>query len=220
MLAVMSRVQYTMVSGMPTVRLSTVSHRFMRPPLPLILSLLGSSVPVAAQSRPDLSGLWSATQRFGPDIRGPLIIHRTADAGGWRADIAGFSVPVRLDGQSVRPPSPEGRGGQGVRTPEGRGGQGARFAFELPDGKGALRDLTPSQQYGYLWNSMQYPYQGRPEGKVRAFFAGGNGGQISMAIPDLDLVIAFTGGNYSDAATFRTQRTFMPEFLLPAVTGP
>ena len=24
----------------------------------------------------------------------------------------------------VRPPSPEGRGGQGVRTPEGRGGQG------------------------------------------------------------------------------------------------
>ncbi len=125
----MSRVHYTMLSGMPTVRLSTVSHRFMRPPLPLILSLLGSSVPVAAQSRPDLSGLWSATQRFGPDIRGPLIIHRTADGGGWRADIAGFSVPVRLDGQSVRPPSPEGRGGQGVR-----------FAFELPDGKGALRD--------------------------------------------------------------------------------
>ena len=126
----------------------------------------------------------------------------------------GSSPPVQ------GPPSPEGRGGQGVRTPEGRGGQGARFAFELPDGKGALRDLTPSQQYGYLWNSMQYPYQGRPEGKVRAFFAGGNGGQISMAIPDLDLVIAFTGGNYSDAATFRTQRTFMPEFLLPAVTGP
>ena len=80
-----------------------------------------------------------------------------------------------------------------------------------------LRDLTPSQQYGYLWNSVAYDYNGR---KIRAFFAGGNGGQVSMAIPDLDLVIAFTGGNYADAATFRAQRTFVPEYLLPAVTAP
>ena len=77
-----------------------------------------------------------------------------------------------------------------------------------------LRDLTPTQQYGYLWNSVAYDYNGR---KIRALFAGGNGGQISMAIPDLDLVIAFTGGNYADAATFRAQRTFVPEYLLPAV---
>ena len=81
----------------------------------------------------------------------------------------------------------------------------------------ALRDLWPGQQYGYLWNSVVYDVAGR---KIRAFFAGGNGGQISMAIPDLDLVIAFTGGNYSDAATFRAQRTFVPEYLLPAVTWP
>lgn len=78
----------------------------------------------------------------------------------------------------------------------------------------ALRDLTPTQQYGYLWNSMEYSYRGR---KVRAFFAGGNGGQVSMAVPDLDLAIVFTGGNYSDATTFRAQRTFVPDYLLPAV---
>jgi CubicO group peptidase (beta-lactamase class C family) len=78
----------------------------------------------------------------------------------------------------------------------------------------ALRDLWPGQQYGYLWNSVVYDYNGR---KIRAFFAGGNGGQISMAIPDLDLVIAFTGGNYADAATFRAQRNFVPEYLLPSV---
>src|SRR5689334_12406857 len=100
---------------MPTVRLSTVSHRVMRATLGFLLALLGVSVPLTAQSRPDLSGLWSATLRFGPDIHGPLIIHRTAD--GWRADIAGFSVPARMEGQS----------GQGV-------------SFELPDAKGALRD--------------------------------------------------------------------------------
>src|SRR5256885_5489121 len=67
----------------------------------------------AAQSTPDLTGLWGATLRFGPDTRGPLIIYRTPE--GWRADIAGFTVAVRGD----RP---------------------ATFAFELPDGKGSLRN--------------------------------------------------------------------------------
>lgn len=78
----------------------------------------------------------------------------------------------------------------------------------------ALRDLSPIQQYGYLWNSMEYPYQGR---RIRAFFAGGNGGQIFMGIPDLGLAIAFTGGNYNAVATFWAQRNFVPEYLLPAV---
>ena len=78
----------------------------------------------------------------------------------------------------------------------------------------ALRNLGTVQQYGYLWNSVEYPYKER---KVRAFFAGGNGGQISMAIPELDLVIAFTGGNYADPALFRPQRQFVPLYILPAV---
>ena len=128
---------------MPTVRSSPVSHPVMRTPPALILALLGASVPLTAQSPPDLSGLWSATLRFGPDIRGPLIIYRTGD--GWHADIAGFSVPARIDSQSVRPPSPEGRGGQGVRTSTERGTlkdslRSQEVRFELPDGKGALRD--------------------------------------------------------------------------------
>src|SRR5207247_676780 len=67
----------------------------------------------AAQSTPDLPGLWGATRRFGPDTRGPLIIYRTPE--GWRADVAGFTVPVRGD----RP---------------------ATFAFDLPDGKGSFRN--------------------------------------------------------------------------------
>src|SRR4029077_1161645 len=68
------------------------------------------------------------------------------------------------------------------------------------------RDRRPSQLYDYLCNSMEYTYQGRPDGKVRAFFAGGNGGQISMAIPDLALVIALTGGKSSHPAAFLAQR--------------
>jgi CubicO group peptidase (beta-lactamase class C family) len=68
--------------------------------------------------------------------------------------------------------------------------------------------------YGYLWWVVDLPYKGRT---VRAFFAGGNGGQVVMVIAELDLVIAFYGGNYSDRVLFVPQRVFVPEFILPAV---
>ena len=80
----------------------------------------------------------------------------------------------------------------------------------------ALRVLSPKsgQTYGYLWNSVSYSYRGR---KLHAYFPGGNGGQVYIGIPDLDLLIAFTGGNYADAVLFRSQREFVPEDILPAV---
>lgn len=68
--------------------------------------------------------------------------------------------------------------------------------------------------YGYLWWLADYPYHGR---KVRAAFAGGNGGQVVLAIPELDLAIAFYGGNYNDAALLIPQRVLVPEDILPAV---
>lgn len=70
------------------------------------------------------------------------------------------------------------------------------------------------RQYGYLWWINEYPYQGRT---VRAYYAGGNGGQIVMAIPDLDLVIAFYGGNYNDPSMFISQNVYVPQYILPAV---
>jgi len=80
----------------------------------------------------------------------------------------------------------------------------------------ALRVLSPTsgQTYGYLWNSVEYPYSGR---KLHAYFPGGNGGQVYIGIPDLDLLVAFTGGNYADRVLFRSQREFVPEDILPAV---
>jgi hypothetical protein len=38
-----------------------------------------------------------------------------------------------------------------------------------------------------------------------------------MGVPELDLVIGFTGGNYSDPALFIPQDVFIPEHILPAV---
>lgn len=77
-----------------------------------------------------------------------------------------------------------------------------------------LRDLRAGQQYGALWNSVEYPYRGRT---VRAFFAAGNGGQIFMGIPELELVIGFTGGSYGDPSLYIPQRVLVPDRILPAV---
>lgn len=69
--------------------------------------------------------------------------------------------------------------------------------------------------YGYLWWSREYDYR---DGKVRVYSALGNGGQNVMFIPDLDLVIATNGGNYSDnPRVFYYTDEFIPRYILPAV---
>jgi CubicO group peptidase (beta-lactamase class C family) len=71
-----------------------------------------------------------------------------------------------------------------------------------------------TRKYGYLWWLEDYPYKGRT---VRAFFADGNGGQIVMAIPELDLVMAFYGGNYNDSGSNTARRVYVPQYILPAI---
>jgi CubicO group peptidase (beta-lactamase class C family) len=68
--------------------------------------------------------------------------------------------------------------------------------------------------YGYQWWGLDYPYKDRT---VHAFYAGGAGGQAVIVIPELDLVIATLGGNYSSNATFFVQSHLVPRDLLPAV---
>lgn len=77
----------------------------------------------------------------------------------------------------------------------------------------ALFDLR-ERKYGYLWWVIDYPYKDRT---VRAFFAGGNGGQVVIGIPELDLLIAFFGGNYSDPVLYRSQDVLVPDYILKAV---
>jgi CubicO group peptidase (beta-lactamase class C family) len=71
------------------------------------------------------------------------------------------------------------------------------------------------RKYGYLFWINDYVYKNR---KVEAFFLAGNGGQIVMGIPDLDLAMAFYGGSYGDKGTFLAQDDYVPNFILPAVT--
>jgi CubicO group peptidase (beta-lactamase class C family) len=70
-------------------------------------------------------------------------------------------------------------------------------------------------RYGFYWYVIEYPHRGRT---LRAFYAGGNGGQTLMVIPELDMVIAIFAGNYADnVRTFAYQRTVVPRDILPAV---
>jgi CubicO group peptidase (beta-lactamase class C family) len=73
-----------------------------------------------------------------------------------------------------------------------------------------LKNIT----YGYLWWTIEYPYKDRT---LRAYFAGGNGGQGVMVIPELDLVIATYAGNYADRVGLHVQHDLTPCYILPAV---
>jgi len=75
-----------------------------------------------------------------------------------------------------------------------------------------LRGIT----YGYLWWGIDYPYKDRT---VHAFFAIGAGGQMVMAVPELDLVIAVFSGNFSSKGMGNPQN-LPPRYILPAVREP
>jgi CubicO group peptidase (beta-lactamase class C family) len=76
-----------------------------------------------------------------------------------------------------------------------------------------LRDLNRIQ-YGFLWWNIEYPYKDRT---LRAYFAGGNGGQSVMVVPELDLVIATYGGSYASRVALHIQQDLAPNYILPAV---
>jgi CubicO group peptidase (beta-lactamase class C family) len=73
-----------------------------------------------------------------------------------------------------------------------------------------LRGVT----YGYLWWGIEFPYKDRT---VRAFYAGGAGGQGVVVIPALDLVVATYAGNYSSKGAIHIQQELIPDYILPAV---
>lgn len=126
-------------------------------------------------------------------------------------------------------------------APEGEGymGGGSRFTARdflklaqlmLDEGRWNGKQVVPAawvreslrprfemfdQRYGYQWWSVTYPYG---DATVDAYFAGGNGSQISMLIPALDLAIVFLGGNYNMPAALVPQREYVPKSILPAVS--
>src|SRR3954470_7888576 len=60
--------------------------------------------PANPDTAAEMAGLWQARRRFGPDIRGPLVLQRQ-----W-ADVAGQRVPVKWKGDTVTFELPGGAG--------------------------------------------------------------------------------------------------------------
>jgi CubicO group peptidase (beta-lactamase class C family) len=81
------------------------------------------------------------------------------------------------------------------------------------------RASSPSYQigtrgYGYLWWCTDYSYKDRT---VSTFSALGAGGQLVTVVPELDLVIACFGGNYSSRGWRWVQYEAIPKYILSAV---
>lgn len=68
--------------------------------------------------------------------------------------------------------------------------------------------------YGYGWWVRDYEVG---DETVRAVYASGNGGQLIVAVPDRDLVVVFTGGNYMNYGAWRAYLDdLFPRLVLPA----
>ncbi|HEX6433202.1 MAG TPA: hypothetical protein VFZ87_03135, partial [Gemmatimonadales bacterium] len=79
----------------------------------LLLSISGAPLPRQDSYDPtataELVGLWEARRRFGPDLRGQLILERDIDE--WRAEIGGRVAPVEWRGGTLRFELAGGEGG-------------------------------------------------------------------------------------------------------------
>lgn len=78
--------------------------------------------------------------------------------------------------------------------------------------------VNEADDYGLTWWRGALPYGERT---VQALSATGNGGQLLIAVPQLDLAVVFNGGNYGDFRTWvRWRDRLLPEHILPAIPDP
>ncbi|QSQ18995.1 serine hydrolase [Pyxidicoccus parkwayensis] len=75
--------------------------------------------------------------------------------------------------------------------------------------------MSPGRTYGYAWWRHELTVGGRTYAEYEA---GGNGGQLIMVVPELDLTVMFAGGNYNQVKVWRKFREeLLPQYILAAV---
>lgn len=79
--------------------------------------------------------------------------------------------------------------------------------------KHMMPPVTWADGYGYLWWLKTYPVGSK---QVETYFADGWGGQRIMVVPEMDMVIVFTGGNYEGDVPIDE---IITRYILPAVEG-
>lgn len=69
-------------------------------------------------------------------------------------------------------------------------------------------------RYGYAWHIRDLTVGGLA---YREYSAEGNGGQLVIVIPELDLTVGFTAGNYGNFPTwYKFIQELVPQFIIPA----
>ena len=70
-----------------------------------------------------------------------------------------------------------------------------------------------NERYGFGWWLNNFSLHGRA---LKGYVAAGNGGQFIFVIPDIHMVIVFTGGNYGSSIADQAFK-IVNEYVLPAV---
>jgi len=78
-------------------------------------------------------------------------------------------------------------------------------------------DYTPGHGYGYTWHLFEVKVGSKT---YKEYMAQGNGGQLVMVVPELDLAVVITAGNYGNFPVWRKFfEELMPQYLIPAAGG-
>jgi CubicO group peptidase (beta-lactamase class C family) len=76
-------------------------------------------------------------------------------------------------------------------------------------------DIDVKHGYGYGWHFRDCQANGRT---FHYYWAGGNGGQLVIVVPELDMVVGFTGGDYTEFRKYlRWEIELMPQYIFSAL---
>ena len=74
-------------------------------------------------------------------------------------------------------------------------------------------EISPSNTDGYDWHTDTIRLGDR---RLAEYYAAGNGGQLLIIVPELDLVVAFTAGNYNSYGVWRAYREeWLVRYIVP-----
>lgn len=78
-------------------------------------------------------------------------------------------------------------------------------------------DYAPGHGYGYTWHLFEVKVGDKT---YQEYMAQGNGGQLVMVVPALDLAAVITAGNYGNFPVWRKFfEELLPQYLIPAAGG-